>query len=226
MREVNFMKSLHTSSKRDYLERANLPDRAECMRVASKYGAEYWDGDRKYGYGGMHYDSRYAPIAKALIDHYGLQDKASIMDIGCGKGFLLYELSLQLADPYLVGLDISFYASMNCIINKHFFHIERWTMNCTRLPTPGIYNNLFDLVISVNTLHNLGYADLKRTIKEIVRVMKDKAWIVVESYRTEEEKCNLLNWALTCKSYYSPDDWINILSDNGYKGDVEFITFT
>lgn len=222
MQEINFLEALHTSTKRDYLERACLPDRAECMRVASQYGKDYWDGDRKYGYGGYKYDGRWKSVAEKIIEYYDLKKQtlsnppSSIFDIGCGKGYLIFEF-LKLGFE-AIGTDVSQYAKEQ-LEHNFIFNMPAQSLSV-------LANKSMDFVYSINVLHNLGYANLKLAIREIVRVMKDKAWICVESFRNEEEKCNLLNWALTCQSYYSPDDWKNIFSDNGYKGDVGFVYFT
>lgn len=227
MKEINFLETLHSNTHRNYLERANLPDRPECMRVASKYGVDYWDGDRKHGYGGYKDDGRWKPVAEAFIAHYCLGFIDTILDIGCGKGYLLTELQRLLDKSMSInnfagyyGCDISQYAINEA--ERGFAGFSRQNI-IYKLPYK---NDIADFLYSINVLHNLGYADLKLAIREIVRVMKDKAWICVESFRTEEEKCNLLNWALTAQSYYSPDDWKNILGDNGYTGDVGFVYFT
>lgn len=219
MQEVAFLQNLHQSTKRDYIARATMPHRAECMRIASMFGPEYWDGDRKYGYGGFHYDGRYRPVAEALAKHYGLTSEDTILDVGCGKGFLLHEF--RHTTNYRCGIDISPYAIQEAL-NLNDKNMFPSMHSATHIPCPDRY---FTFLYSINTLHNLCYKDLKTALAEITRVMRDKAWIVVESYRTLEQKVNLLNWALTCKSYYSTDDWINIFQDNGYSGDFEFVTF-
>lgn len=213
MQEMNFLQSLHSSTKRDYLARMNSY-KPECMRVAKQFCADYWDGDRKYGYGGYKYDGRWAFIARIMTRHYDLGKGQLILDIGCGKGHLLHEINAIGFE--CAGIDISIYAHENC---KDEFRLG----NCTKLPWPKEY---FNFVYSINVLHNLGYKDLKKSIQEMVRVTKNKSYICVESYCNEEELCNLQCWALTCKSFYSPDDWLQIFEDNGYKGDYEFITFS
>ena len=62
MAYVDFISRVHKSTKRDYLERVCVHDKAECAEVAVKFGREYWDGDRKYGYGGYHYDGRWRVV--------------------------------------------------------------------------------------------------------------------------------------------------------------------
>lgn len=91
-----------------------------------------------------------------------------------------------------------------------------------KLPFP---DQSFDLVVSINTLHNLPCKKLESALKEIERVGKKNKYIVVESFRNEEEKVNLLYWQLTCRSFYSPDDWQWWFAHCGYKGDHSFIYF-
>lgn len=226
MQEVNFLQSLHQSTKRDYLARMNV-EKPECMRVAKEFGKDYWDGDRKYGYGGYKYDGRWKPVAEAIVDHYGLKQDNYICDIGCGKGYLLTEFAAM--DIGVYGIDVSTYAICDAelsALREALNEDTRFEIHpATKIPTS---NECFDFTYSINVFHNLGYKDLKQAIKEMVRVTKPdgNSYICVESYRNEEELTNLQAWQLTCLSYYSPDDWKEILTDNGYKGDVEFIYFT
>ena len=84
MAYIDFVSELHKATKRDYIGRVTSDDKAECAKVAKKYGYDYWDGDRKYGYGGYHYDGRWKSVAKKLADHYHLQPGQKILDVGCG----------------------------------------------------------------------------------------------------------------------------------------------
>jgi len=113
MARVDFITGLHTSTKRDYLGRVTSDDKAACAEVAIKYGKDYWDGDRKYGYGGYKYDGRWKPVAEKIVEHYKLKPDASILDVGCGKGFLLYEISRLLPKATVAGIDISEYGIQN-----------------------------------------------------------------------------------------------------------------
>lgn len=215
IKEVNFLTPLHIATKRDYLARMNA-DKPECMRVAKKYGKDYWDGDRKYGYGGYHYDERWKPVAEAMVKHYDLKLHSSVLDIGCGKGSLIKEIA-SVTESW-DAVDISKYA-----VNNTFLSCLPEIGECKWLPFDS---EEFYLVYSINVFHNLNYSDLKQAIKEMMRVSRDKRYICVESYRNEEELCNLQCWALTAKSFYDTNDWKEILTDNGYSGDLELIYFT
>jgi protein-L-isoaspartate(D-aspartate) O-methyltransferase len=83
----------------------------------------------------------------------------------------------------------------------------------------------FDLVISINTLHNLYCYDLDKALREIQRVGRRDKYVVVESYRNEEEKTNLLYWQLTCECFYTPLEWQWWFDRCGYTGDHSFIYF-
>ena len=103
----NIVTPLHRSTKRDCLARMN-DDKVTCMLKAKEYEAEYWDGDRRFGYGGYKYlPGRWKPVAQALIDTYGLKAGSRVLDVGCGKAFLLYEMQLIEPGLELVGFDIS-----------------------------------------------------------------------------------------------------------------------
>ena len=218
-REKQIISSLHQSTRRNYLERMNN-SKVEAMIIAKKYSNEYWDGDRKFGYGGYKYiPGRWEPIARCLIDLYNLKDGSKILDIGCGKGFLLYEIQLIEPGIELYGLDISEYSLNNLHpdLNANTFNHRAQD----RLP---FADNFFDLVISLGTLHNLCIYELESALKEIERVGK-KGYIMVESFRNELELFNLECWALTIKSINDVDEWKWIFDRFGYTGDYEFIYF-
>ena len=216
---VNYVSSLHTSTSRSYVERMN-DDKIECMIEAKKYGKEYWDGDRRYGYGGYKYlAGRWKPVAEILINKYNLTNESSVLDVGCGKAFLLYEMKLLLPNLKINGFDSSKYGIENSkeeIKENLFCHKAQ-----------EIYpfkDKEFDLVISLNTLHNLKIFELEIALKEMQRVGKN-SYLCLESFRNEKELFNLECWALTCQSFFSPEEWIWVYNHFGYLGDYEFIYF-
>jgi SAM-dependent methyltransferase len=216
---IDFTQTLHSSTKRDYVARVVEYDKAECAEVASRYGQEYWDGPRQYGYGGYKYDGRWRPIAQRMADHYGLKAGMRVLDVGCGKGFLLYELTQVVPGLEVCGLDISTYAIENAKPEvKPFLQAG----HAQSLPFPDAS---FDLVISINTLHNLYCYELDSALREMQRVTKKHAYLVVESYRNEVEKANLLYWQLTCETFCTPAEWEWWFKQTGYAGDHSFIYF-
>jgi len=217
--DIDFLSPLHKRTSRDYLGRVNEFPKAEAARVAKQWGYDYWDGDRKFGYGGYRYDGRWRPVAEAIAQHYQLRSGQRVLDIGCGKGFLLYELFQVVPGLGIAGVDVSAYALAQA---KEQVRPSLSLADAAHLPFDA---RSFDLVISLTTLHNLPCHRLDIALREIERVGRDAKYIVVESYRTEEERVNLLYWQLTCEMFCSPDEWEWWFRHCGYRGDYSFIYF-
>ena len=215
----NYITFNHKKTSRNYLERMNN-DKIKCMVISKKYGFDYWDGDRKYGYGGYKYIKGYhSALAKKLIKDYSLNNQSKILDIGCGKGFLLYEIKKIIKNITIYGLDISKYAKANAKIEIKN-NIKIWDIN----KKLNFDSKSFDLVISINTLHNLKLQNLNQCFQEIERIGKSK-FVCVESYRNEKEQFNLQCWALTAETLIDVDSWKWLFKNSGYTGDYEFVYF-
>jgi SAM-dependent methyltransferase len=215
---LNVVTPLHKRTKRDYLARM-VDDKVHCMLKAKEYEFDYWDGDRRYGYGGYRYDGRWKVVAQHLIDHYELGASARILDVGCGKAHLLHELKLLLPDAEVTGFDISQHGLADApeAIRPYLFSYR------AQDPYPW-GDKHFDLVISFGALHNLRVFELETAIREIERVGKQK-YVMVESYRNELEQFNLQCWALTAEAFFDTAEWIWLYRHFGYTGDYEFIYF-
>ena len=219
MKYIDFINTLHTSTKRDYVGRVNEYPKAECAKIAKQFGKEFFDGDRKFGYGGYKYDGRWKSVAQKLIDYYQLKPGQSVLDVGCGKAHLIYEMMKLVPGLKVKGIDVSEYAINNTIDEiKPFLSVGK------AQELDNFEDNSFDLVISLNTLHNLYIYELMKAVKDIERISKN-SYIVVESYRTEEEKANLLYWQLTCECFFKVEEWEWIYQQCGYTGDYCFIYF-
>ncbi len=222
MAYIDLLSAIHKSTQRDYLARVNDPDfpKAKAAALAKQWGFDYWDGDRKICYGGYSYmEGRWEKVARAMVEHYGIKPGDKILDVGCGKGFLLYDFTKVVPGLELHGIDISEYAIENA---REEIKDRLQVGNATSLPFP---DNYFDFVFSITTLHNLHCYDLEKALREIERVSKKNKYICVESYRSEVEKANLLYWQVTCEAFCTPEEWEWWFKQTGYTGDHSFIYF-
>lgn len=186
----------------------------QIRRIARKFDKEYFDGDRQYGYGGYTYHPRFwQEVVKDFQKHYGLTDKSSVLDVGSGKGFMLYDFHQLIPKMKITGIDISRYAYEHALEDvKQYLRIG----NATQLP---FADDSFDLVISINTIHNLPLKECKKALQEIQRVSKKSAFITVDAYRTATEKKRMEDWNLTALTYMHVEDWKKLFAEVGYTGD-------
>ena len=186
----------------------------EDRAIARKFDKEYFDGERLTGYGGYKYNPKFwKKTAEFIVDHYNLTNNSKILDIGCAKGFLMYELLLILPEAEILGIDISAYSKLNSleVVKKNIF-----VGNANNLPFKSKY---FDLVLSINTLHSLPLIDCKQAFREIIRVTKNNSFVMNDAWRNNDEKESMLKWNLTGLTYMSCKDWIKLFSELKYEGD-------
>lgn len=211
-REVNLLE-FYPQSKRPIDDRGNLiteHDRA----IARKFDVEYFDGDRLTGYGGYNYSPRFWTDTVAHIkDFYHLDDNSKILDIGCAKGYMMHDLSLLIPEAEIKGVDVSNYAKQNAIESMQDNIV---VANANNIPFP---DNYFDLVIAINTLHNLPLIDCKQAFREINRVTKNNSFVMNDAWRDAKGKQSMLKWNLTALTYMSCDDWEELFKEVDYKGD-------
>lgn len=219
MKHFQILCDKNNHTKRDYIARVTSYDKAQCAEIAKQWGYDYWDGERQYGYGGYKYDGRWKSIAQQFISRYSLTSESKILDIGCGKAFLLYEIQQLLPGIEVHGVDVSQYGIEDA---------PNELQGCLQLAKADqlpFEDHYFDFVFTINTFHNLYNFELFSALKEMMRVSKEKRFICVESYRNEKEKANLLYWQLTCETFYTPQEWLWFFKLAGYQGDYDFIYF-
>ena len=216
---VKIVTPLHLATSRDYLERM-VDQKVECMGVARRYDRDYWDGDRRFGYGGYRYiPGRWKPVAETLITRYSLNPGSRVLDAGCGKGYLLYEMTLIEPDLEIIGFDISEYALSNAkeeVRDQLFQHDLRASF--------PFEEGDFDLVISLGCVHNLPIRSVVKCLSEIERVGR-YSYVMTESFRSDQEFFNLQCWALTAETLIDVDSWKWLHEEAGCTGDYEFIFF-
>jgi len=203
----------YPKTKRNLEERAASKTDAD-RAIARQFGREFFDGDRNHGYGGFNYMSRFwQPVIPTFKEYWNLSSNSSLLDVGCAKGFMLHDLTELIPGITVKGVDISKYAIENAMPDMKP-HVE--VANATNLP---FKNDSFDVVISINTIHNLEREECGKALQEIERVSRGKSFITVDAYRNKEEKDRMYAWNLTAKTIMSVDEWINFFKEVGYSGD-------
>ncbi len=218
MPEVELLRAL-PKGKRNVQRRAEAKS-AEVVAISRQYGQMYFDGPRDYGYGGYRYDGRWVPVARDIIAHYGLKPGERVLDIGCAKGFLVKDLIGVLPGLDAFGIDVSEYALRHCepeMVGR--LHLG----NAKHLPFP---DKSFDVVLAINTLHNLEREALIVALREMGRVARRGTFVQVDSYRTPEEREIFLDWVLTAHTHDYPDGWRRLFQEAGYTGDYYWTFIT
>ncbi len=211
-REINLMEN-YPQSKRDVSGRLATKTEAD-RRIARQFGKEFFDGSRNHGYGGFSYNPRFwQPVVPRFQKHWNLKSNDSVLDVGCAKGFMLYDLKESIPDLKVNGVDISKYAIANT--KKE---ISRFCQVANAISLPYDDSSI-DVVISVNTLHNLNESDIKMALLEVERVKKRGSFITLDAYRNDEEKERMEAWNLTAKTVMHVNQWKEFFNDIGYTGD-------
>lgn len=210
--EINLLEN-YPRTKRDVDERG-ASKTEEVRRIARRFGEEFFDGDRQYGYGGFTYSPRFwQPVIPTLQEHFSLTHNSSLLDVGCAKGFMLHDLSQLIPGISVRGVDISEYAiehAMNGVESK----VQ--VADAKDLP---FADNSFDVVIAINTIHNLELEDCAKALQEIERVSRKGSFITVDAYRNDNERDRMFAWNLTAKTIMSVSEWVTFFKEVGYTGD-------
>lgn len=216
MPEINLM-ARYPQGKGRNTERPAISE--DDRLISRKFGRDYFDGDRRYGYGGYTYHPRFwTDTVKYFRDYYELAENASILDIGCAKGFMLHDFHLLMPQAAIAGIDVSRYAIENALDDmKPFLQVG----DAKSLP---FADKSFDLVLAINSIHNLPYGECKRSLQEIQRVTRRSAFVMVDAYRTDAEREAMLAWVLTAQTMLHVDDWLKLFAEAGYTGDYHWWT--
>lgn len=209
MAEIELLRAL-PKGKRNIKARESAKTE-EHVRISREYGQMYFDGPREYGYGGYRYDGRWQPVAKDIVEHFGLKPGDRVLDVGCAKGFLVKDLLALGIDAY--GVDVSHYGLMHCepeVVGR--LHLG----SADSLPFP---DGSFSAVLSINSIHNLTRDRCKVALQEMERLAPGKGFVQVDSYRTPEHKEIFESWVLTAQFYDYPEGWETLFREAGYTGD-------
>lgn len=211
-REIDLMVN-YPRAKRDTKARGEI--KTEAVRaIARQYGKEFFDGDRLYGYGGFNYNPRFwQPVVPTFQEHFGLKAGTTVLDIGCAKGFMMHDMMELIPGIKIQGIDISEYAISHAMDDvKPFVKVA----DACKLPFP---DKSFDVVISINTVHNFDRAECIQAIREIDRVSRGKSFLTVDAFRDPAEEQRMMDWALTARTILHVDEWVKLFKEAGYTGD-------
>lgn len=210
MREINLLDS-YPRCKRPIQGREEAAP--VTREVASRFGREYFDGDRTQGYGGYMYDGRWVAVAQRMREYYDLTERDVILDVGCAKGFLLHDFRSVIPGVRIFGVDISWYAIENAMESVKP-HLAAATAD--QLPFP---DKSFDLVISINCVHNLHIGRCGQAVREMERVSRKNKYLQVDSYLSQEQRRNFERWVLTAVTHFDPEGWKRLFEEAGYSGE-------
>jgi SAM-dependent methyltransferase len=211
-KEINLF-DMYPKTERDVEKRwkeVTIKDRL----LARQFEKDFFDGTRNQGYGGYKYYPKYTePIIRRIKEYYGLTNKSRILDVGSGKGFLLHEFKKQIPEITVAGIEISEYG-----VNHTMSDVKPFVTlgNAKSLPYA---DKTFDLVLAINTIHNLPLEDCFKSLQEIERVSRKDKYIIVDAWKTEKDRERMFKWVLTGITYFSTDKWKELFKLAGYTGD-------
>jgi SAM-dependent methyltransferase len=212
MKEIDLLKQ-YPQIERDTEARARTKTE-EQKSIALKFGWEYFD-KKGICYNGYFYDGRWIPIVQRFIEYFDIKDGMKILDVGCAKGYMLYDFKNALPNLELHGIDISEYA-LNCSPNE-----IRDSLRFGNAKDLSMFDDdYFDVVFAINSIHSFKTIDeTALAVSEIQRVSKGKSYIIVDSYSNEKEKKRMEEWQIAGHIVLSETQWKEIFKNVSYSGD-------
>tara|TARA_Y100000310_G_scaffold150584_1_gene150080 strand:+ start:12466 stop:13119 length:654 start_codon:yes stop_codon:yes gene_type:complete len=210
--EINLLEK-YPKTKRDPSQRAESKTE-EHRRIARLFERDFFDGDRSVGYGGYSYRPKFWDgVVQTFAEHYRLTKDSKVLDVGCAKGYMLYDLIKAVPGIQVRGIDISNWAIENCHPEMRPFLSVGDARDLSEFE-----DGEFDLVVSINTIHNLTPEECALSAKELTRVSKH-SFLTVDAWLDEEGEKSMNNWNLTAQTMMSVNDWKVFLAEAGYRGD-------
>ena len=221
MRKINETNLLanHSDLTKKRLVKKNSRTNIHNKLIASLKGKDFYDGKRKYGFGGYKYDGRWKRIAKIFIKKYKLNNQSKILQINCDKGFLIYELKKLLPKAKIIGVDRSTYSIKNA--KKEIKHLIKYNEG----PYLKFKSKTFDSIIAIGYVYEFSLFQIITAIKEIMRISSSKNnYITLGAYNTNNDLHSFKEWSLLGTTLLKKKEWIKVLKFSNYRGNYEFIT--
>jgi len=184
--------------------------------LANELDFDYYDGDRKNGYGGFKYDGRWKIFLKKIIKRYNLNKNSKVLDISAKKGFFMHDLTLLLPGIKVFGVEDHKYPIMNSmksVRNNIKFLNSFCDMNYKK--------DHFDFVHAHNAIYRYSFKDLIKIIRIISKISK-KSHITIPAYDNNKERLKFYDWTLHGGVLLKKNKWKQLFNEIGYNGDYYF----
>jgi len=217
----------------------------EVKEIAFKQNKEYYDGDRRNGFGGYKYQGIFRPFVEAAVSRYKLNSNSRILIDRDEKGFLTFDFKLAIPNATIYGVHNSDYSINHAMdgygkwaakeLNGHANVREQnarervlpYLLKVDNLDLP-FADNYFDTVISIHSICNFEENDCRKALRELIRVSKNNglnSYIQNDSWESEHERKKLMDWVLICRTFLPVEGWDNLFKEESYNGDYGFVRF-
>ncbi len=216
MKEEWYFDYPHSSAKR--IVGKDFKRTIENRLVAWQLDKDYYDGKRENGYGGFKYDARWLDIIPEIAERYNLNSSSSVLEIGCKKGFFIYDMKKIFNGIDIKGIENHKYPienSMEEVRNNIIFS------DYQSLP---FEDNKFDFILSFAAIYMLSLGEMIKGLKEIERVSKGNSYITVGAYDTQEDLELFKDWTLIGTTVLKKTEWLEVFEKAGYTGDYGFVS--
>lgn len=120
---------------------------------------------------------------KEILSLLDLKRDYIVADLGCGSGVFTIPLSEKVAKVFAIDIEPKMLEFVNQkILMKRITNITTKLSVNNNIP---INDNVLDLVLTVNTLHE--FSDLAKTVTEINRVLKHDGKLCVVDFKKKKE---------------------------------------
>lgn len=199
---------------------ANSENRLQRLASASllpdenfyKFGETYFDGgEGALSYGVYKYDGRYKECVEKIVAQFGLKKNSHILELGCAKGFILYEF-YKLGFDSLYGIDVSEYA-----VSKAPEAIKS-SLRVGSASDLELFLNLpnsFDFILAKEMLPHLTDVELNDLLEYLPRVTKPETVVYLEIQTAKNIKGlkSIKKYDPTHKLLRTPNEWMVLLNE-------------
>lgn len=165
---------------------------------------------------GEHMEEDHLPIVLPMLELLELRPDDSVLDVGCGTGWLARRLAPLLQQGRVVGMDVAEEMVRRATqASNGFANVQFITGNVSKIPWA---DRDFTKVLSVESAYY--WPEPADGLKEIVRVLRPSgsAWILINYYR-DNPHCHQWGPILGIPTHLlSAGEWANLFSAAGFSG--------